>query len=91
MVNYSEIPNNSKTNNMEKETAVSWFVKEIQTRLTNDGEVNYVQLAKEAKAMEKEQIIKALERGFDEGCKFPEDISLNDAEQYYNETYTNGL
>ena len=76
---------------MEKETAVSWFVKEIQTRLTNDGEVNYVQLAKEAKAMEKEQIIKALERGFDEGCKFPEDISLNDAEQYYNETYTNGL
>ena len=40
-----------------------------------------------AKAMEKEQIIKAVDRGFDEGCKFPEDISLNNAEQYYNETY----
>jgi hypothetical protein len=46
---------------------------------------------KELIELEKEQIIKALEIGFDEGCKFPEDIRLNDAEQYYNETYTNGL
>ena len=37
--------------------------------------------------MFKEQIMKAVDRGFDEGCKFPEDISLNNAEQYYNETY----
>lgn len=38
-------------------------------------------------AMEKEQIMKALDRGFDEGSSFPEDITLNNAEQYYNETY----
>jgi hypothetical protein len=25
--------------------------------------------------------------GFDEGCKFPEDIKLGSGEQYYNETY----
>jgi hypothetical protein len=41
----------------------------------------------EAKQMEKEQIMKAVDRGFDEGCKHPEDITLKDAEQYYNETY----
>ena len=64
---------------MEKQTAVSWFVKEIQTRLTNDGEVNYVQLAKEAKAMEKEQIIDA----FDSGLEYDYD----DSETYYNKTY----
>ena len=31
--------------------------------------------------------MKALDRGFDEGSSFPEDITLNNAEQYYNETY----
>jgi hypothetical protein len=38
-------------------------------------------------AKEKKHIIKALERGFDEGCKYPEDMILKDAEEYYNETY----
>ena len=37
--------------------------------------------------LEKEQIMKAVDRGFDEGCKFPEDMSLSNSEQYYNETY----
>jgi len=64
---------------MEQETAVSLFVKEIQTRLTNDGEVNYVQLAKQAKAMEKEQIIDS----FNSGLAYDYDES----ETYYNETY----
>ena len=40
-----------------------------------------------AKAMEKEQIMNAVDIGFEEGCKFPEDIKLNNSEQYYNETY----
>jgi hypothetical protein len=71
---------------MEKQTALSWFVKEIQTRLTNDGEVNYVQLAKEAKVKEKEQIVKA----FNEGMLNSVDYfgnGFDEAEQYYNEKY----
>jgi hypothetical protein len=36
---------------------------------------------------EKQQIVKAVDVGFDEGCKFPEDIKLGSGEQYYNETY----
>jgi hypothetical protein len=68
---------------MKQQTAVEWFVKEIQTRLTNDGEVNYVQLAKEAKAKEKEQITDA----FNSGLAYDYD----DSETYYNKTYTNGL
>jgi hypothetical protein len=43
--------------------------------------------AAELLEVEKEQIMKALDRGFDEGSSFPEDISLNNAQQYYNETY----
>ena len=37
--------------------------------------------------MEKEQIMRAVNIGFKEGCKHPEDITLDSAEQYYNETY----
>ena len=63
-------------------TALDWFVKEIQTKLINDGEVNYVELAKEAKAMEKEQIIKA-------ACYEPflGDFPRKEGEHYYNQTY----
>jgi hypothetical protein len=64
----------------ENMTAVEWFYQRILAE-------HIKEVFKQAKAMEKEQIVKALERGFDEGCKFPEDISLNNAEQYYNETY----
>lgn len=39
---------------------------------------------------EKEQIMKAVNRGYDEGCKFPGDMTLKNAEQYYNDTYTQG-
>jgi hypothetical protein len=66
---------------MAQQTAVEWLQS-----LHKKG-ILIEKSFKMAKAMEKEQIIKAVDRGFDEGCKFPEDISLNNAEQYYNETY----
>jgi hypothetical protein len=65
---------------MTQQTAVEWFYQRI---LAEDIKVVFEQ----AKEMEKQQIMKAVDRGFDEGCKFPEDIKLNNAEQYYNETY----
>jgi len=40
--------------------------------------------------LEKEQIMNAVDRGYDEGCKYPQDMTLKSAEQYYNETFTQG-
>lgn len=84
---------------MKQQTALDWFVKEIQTRLINDGEVNYVELAKEAKAIEKGQILMARLNGFKisaEGwnAEWPfegidDSIISKDIEneQYYIQTY----
>jgi hypothetical protein len=76
------------------QTAVDYIFKKLdvlftltpQTTVTGTKE-EWENLYNQAKAMEKEQIVKALERGFDEGCKFPEDITLKNAEQYYQQTY----
>ena len=74
-----------------KQTAVEWLKKELEdygsnSHLSLDWNT-FDELCEQAKQMEKEQIMKAVDRGFDEGCKHPEDITLKDAEQYYNETY----
>ena len=64
-------------------TAVEWLMKEwpaLKYQLPT-------WLIEQAKAMEKEQIMKAVDRGYDEGCRFPEDMTLRNSEQYYNETY----
>ena len=68
-----------------KQTAVEWLVEEMILRLsiriknTFDGN----DLLKQAKEMEKEQIIDA----FDEGN--PNGFIIKCGEQYYNETYKN--
>jgi hypothetical protein len=66
---------------MKQQTAVEWLWNLSQTKELQASDFQ------QALAMEKEQIMKALDRGFDEGSSFPEDITLNNAEQYYNETY----
>jgi hypothetical protein len=68
---------------MKKQTAVQWLIEQKRKfhAIINDD-------LEKALAMEKEQIIKAVDVGFEEGSKFPEDIKLNDAEQYYKETFT---
>ena len=69
---------------MAQHTAVDWLVdKLMQGEFINNPD----ELIQQAKAMEKEQIMKAVDRGYDEGCKFPEDMTLRNSEQYYNETY----
>ena len=65
-------------------TAVEWLIKEwpiLESQIPP-------RIIDQAKAMEKEQIMKAVDVGFEEGSKFPEDIKLNDAEQYYTNTFT---
>lgn len=70
----------------KKQTAVEWFLSELERMQYFIGN-DMLQAFKQAKAMEKEQIVDAVNVGFEEGCKFPEDIKLKNAEQYYNETY----
>jgi hypothetical protein len=69
---------------MAQQTAVEWLVEQLIPENQHEGIMDIIE---DAKQREKEQIIKAVDRGYDEGCKHPEDISLKNAEQYYNETY----
>lgn len=60
-------------------TAVDWLVEQFNLQA-------YIPHIQQAKAMEKEQIIKAVYDGM--GTNF--DPNMGRAEQYYNETYTQG-
>ena len=64
---------------MEKQTAVEWLVEQINKHWDNK-DVNSDELIKQAKEMEKEQIMNSWVKG----------VISNDnmtAEQYYNETF----
>jgi hypothetical protein len=69
---------------MAQQTALEWLIEQCPRIET----IVAYNILEQAKQMEKEQIVNALERGFDEGCKHPEDITLKNAEQYYNEKYS---
>ena len=75
---------------MNKQTAVEWLVKEL------NSEINYIPmvhwdkirgLVQKAKAMEKEQIVNAHLTGLIHPLEME---ATKQAEQYYNETYNNG-
>jgi hypothetical protein len=70
---------------MAQQTAVDFLIESIDARNLWTKELR--EEAQQAKEMEKQQIIKAVDVGFDEGCKFPEDIKLGSGEQYYTQTY----
>jgi hypothetical protein len=78
----------------KKQTAVEWLINEfseilgpLETKPIQD--LLMVDAIKQAKEMEKQQIINACDVGFDDGCGFIEDIKYKNAEQYYKETYQN--
>jgi hypothetical protein len=63
-----------------KQSSIEWLLQRFE-----DGDMYNVEdvqfIKQQALAMEKEQIIKAYDKGeFNQGCN-------GDAEQYYNETY----
>jgi hypothetical protein len=62
-------------------TAVEWFNDEIIIHLNFDQRLYLKDILKQAKEMEKEQIIEAFDDGNEQGflCK--------EGEEYYNETY----
>ena len=68
-----------------KQTAVEWFNDEIIIHLNFDQRLYLKDIFKQAKAMEKEQIIKAHEDGF-YSPPFRKS-RRGEAEQYYNETF----
>ena len=74
---------------MSKQTAVDWLVQNIVEDQTIKAKSmsEWIKIFEQSKAMEKEQIMNAVDIGFEEGSKFPEDIRLNNSEEYYNETY----
>lgn len=69
---------------MAQQTAVDYLVNELRLNLTIYKHTKNV--INKAKAMEKEQIMKAVYDGM--GTNF--DPNMGRAEQYYNETYTQG-
>ena len=66
---------------MSKQTAVEWFNDEIIIHLNFDQRLYLKDILKQAKEMEKEQIMEA----FDECGNWQDKYS--DSEHYYNETY----
>jgi hypothetical protein len=75
---------------MKNQTAVEWLIKELNKNVNFIPMVHWDairEIVQKALELEKQQIIEAVNVGFDEGAKFPEDIKLNNAEQYYNQTY----
>jgi|LakMenE01Jun11ns_1017448.scaffolds.fasta_scaffold9862538_4 hypothetical protein len=64
-----------------KQTAVEWLMDKLPTIDKNDP--YYENIIQQAKAMEKQQIMKAVY----DGMKSNFDANMGRAEQYYNETY----
>lgn len=64
---------------MAQQTAVEWFFNQLPEKTQANNEKEYWQ----AKAMEKEQIMRANIDGYEEAQRYGE----TSAEDYYNQTY----
>jgi hypothetical protein len=74
---------------MAQQTAVDWLAHQVNSDCLNSTFIR-PELIEQAKAMEKEQIIDSYSFGYTNGfddAKLPIPIRVDDAEQYYNETY----
>lgn len=75
----------------KKQTAIEWLEIELEKLWVQKylSPITVKPLIEQAKAMEKEQIMEAVDAGFDDGSNFIEDIKFTNSEQYYNQTYGN--
>jgi hypothetical protein len=75
---------------MKKQTAVEWLLNNLLStallRLTKDEHHLYKELKEQAKAMEREQIIKAFCEGYDHDGDNYDGAEIS----YYNKTYKGG-
>lgn len=60
-------------------TAVEWLKERLPSLFTDDSG-HYKELFQQALIMEKEQILKAYDKGYD-------DVDVYEPEKYFNETY----
>jgi len=72
---------------MAQQTAVEWLVHQLNTRQKPLDNSQIDELFEQAKAMEKEQIMKAFSDGQETPINNPT-IPHYSKEEYYNETYT---
>jgi hypothetical protein len=73
---------------MSKQTAVEWLIDKIENNVHHTIRIPN-EYFEQAKAMEKEQIIKSMGIAFNDALKIQEgkESIYNDWEQYYQETY----
>jgi hypothetical protein len=71
---------------MKQQTAVDWLSEQL--RFTDkEAYAELYETIQQAKAMEKEQMIKAYKEARQIGCQCYDDLDDKNAEPYYNETY----
>jgi len=72
---------------MEKQTAVEWLVEQLKSRF--DIDIERLSVTDQAKAMEKEHIMKAFSDGQETPISHP-NLPHYSKEEYYEEKYNNG-
>ena len=76
---------------MKKVTAVEWLVEQISYTTTNKEIISYhkdiSELVKQAKEMEKQQIVDSFEIGYENGACVNEGESIYHGHNYYQETF----
>jgi hypothetical protein len=70
---------------MRKQTAVEWLNEAINNKLKSQLGPSFIDLFDEAKAIEKQQILDAYKKGYDEGLQII--TKYENVEDYYNQTY----
>ena len=72
----------------KSKTAVEWLVEQVNADCLNSTFIR-PELVEQAKAMEKEQIVKSMAIAFNDALTIQEgkESLYNDWKQYYNETY----
>lgn len=72
-----------------KQTAVEWLFQELDNYYQMKGNVIKKEILKQAKEMEKQQIIDAYDEGYGTRDAFGDVTENNTGEQYYNEQLKN--
>jgi hypothetical protein len=78
----------------KQQTAVEWLLSFIEPSLTSEQKHFFSLVIEQAKEMQKEQIKSAYNKGYQDGeidsldAKHGDVQSFDDAENYYNDTYT---
>ena len=82
--NSEQLYKSTTAKNTQVQTAVEWLIHQLNTRQKPLDNSQIDELFKQAKAMEKEQIVEAYRKGVEEDVY---NNPLKTGNEYYNETY----